>query len=877
MHKTLGKPLFTLLALLVGTVPAAAAPDSQAPLAPARLLCEGRPNPLGIDSPRPRFSWWVNDPRPNAVQTAFRIEVSSGGGLKWDSGKRAGAASVDIEYDGPPFVSGERCTWRVKTWDAEGRESPWSGTAWFETGLLKPAEWQARWIGHPPRFTHRSVPPVYLRRGFPLDAKPVRARLYISARGIFETEINGVRVGDDCFVPGWTDYSKQNQYLTYDVTEALAAGQNVIGIILADGWHNGRLKWGAHRRNWYGKDTSVIARLVVDTAAGTQVSIVTDPSWRAATGPILESDIYNGEKYDSRAELGDWSKPGYDAKDWLEPRVDSTETGRLVAKVIEPVRRQETIKARSVNRAPGGEWVFDFGQNLVGRAKIRMAAADGRTVTLRFAEMLNPDGTLYVANLRTAEAVDRYTFSNDKPVEWEPRFTFHGFRYVGLSGVDGEPKPDWVEAVVLHTDAPSAGDFSCSNELLNRLQANIVWGQKGNYLEVPTDCPQRDERLGWTGDAQVFVRTAAFNMNVSPFFEKWMADMRDAQQPDGQFPHYAPRLDETKSSPAWADAGVICPWVIYQQYGNTRILADNFESMRRWVDYQEQTSQQLIRPDHGFGDWLAIDAPDAGNAPTPKSLIGTAYFAHTAHILSEAAKVLGRDAEAKHYAGLSQQVKTAFNERFVQPDGRLKKETQTGYLLALGFDLLPEALRPAAVKALIADIESRDWHLSTGFVGTGLLMPVLSKAGRDDVAYRILMQESYPGWLYSIRQGATTMWERWNSYTHQNGFGPVGMNSFNHYAYGAVGEWMYAAIAGIDAAAPGFRKILIHPRPGGGLTWAKGRLDSPYGVIASEWKLTGSRFSLKVTIPPNTTAIIRLPNGETHETGAGARSYEITL
>lgn len=829
-------------------------------------------NPLGIDSRRPRFSWWVNDSRANAMQSAWCIEITDGKGNKWNSGKRLGANSVDVEFDAVPFVSRERCTWRVKTWDGAGVESPWSEASSFEIGLLKAEDWQASWIGHPPRFTGRSVPPVYLRRDFVLDQAPAKARLYISARGLYETEINGKRIGNDAFVPGWTDYSKRNQYLSYDVTSALANGSNTIGIILADGWHNGYLK-APVQKNHYGNDTSVIARLEIETKDGKHFTLVTDDSWQAATGPILESDIYNGEKYDARAELGKWSSPGYKAANWLKPRIESPETGWLIAKVCEPVRPCETIKAKSVKRSPDGEWIFDFGQNLVGHARIHIAGKLARTVTLHFAEMLKPDGSLYLDNLRSAEATDRYTFKDDKPVTWEPRFTFHGFRYVGLSGIDTEPTVDSVEAVVLHTDAPKTGEFSCSIDLLNQLQSNIVWGQKGNYFEVPTDCPQRDERLGWTGDAQVFVRTATFNMNVAPFFEKWSADMRDSQMPDGQFPHFAPLIGTLRmsSSPAWADAGVICPWTIYERYGNTRILADNFEAMKRWVDYQEKTSKELIRPDGGFGDWLAI------GKQTPKPLIGTAYFAHTSKLLSQAAAVLGRDEDARHYADLSKQVADAFNREFVLPDGKLKTESQTGYLLALGFDLLPEAKRPAALKALLADLESNNWHLATGFVGTGLLMPVLSKSGCNDVAYRILLQETYPGWLYSIRQGATTMWERWNSYTKDKGFGDASMNSFNHYAYGAVGEWMYSVIAGIDAAEPGFRKILIQPQPGGGLTWAKGSLESPYGLISTDWKLQHGEFSLQVVIPTNTAATVRLPNGESHETGAGTHTFKARL
>mgnify|MGYP005852616039 CR=1 FL=1 len=879
--------LFRTVMVLLASVSAAgggsaSALAASAAGAPARLLCEGHVNPLGIDAEHPRFSWWVNDDRAGAAQSAYQVEVRGDAGVTWDSGRVASSQSIEVPYAGPALAEGQRYTWRVRTWDSAGTASPWSEAAWFEMGLLNPASWGAQWIGHPPRFTARSVPPVYLRRDFTVGAAVKRARLYITARGLFEAQINGAKVGNDHFVPGWTDYSIRNQYLTYDVTDSLVAGDNAIGIILADGWHNGRLKWGGFHKNWYGQDTSVLARLVIDTADGARHVVVTDGGWTAATGPILESDIYNGEKYDARAELGDWSRPGYAAKGWLAPRSDDTATGRLVAKVVEPVREREVLAARSVRRAANGEWVFDFGQNVVGWARIQLMAAESRTATLRFAEMLNPDGTLYVDNLRTAESTDRYTFKDDKPASWAPRFTFHGFRYVGLSGLDAEPSPQAVEAVVLHSDLRVTGVFACSNELLNQLQSNILWGQKGNYLEVPTDCPQRDERLGWTGDAQVFARTATFNMHVAPFFEKWMADMRDAQQPSGEFPVIVPRLDEKGNSPAWSDAGVICPWVIYERYGNTRILADNLEAMRRWVDFQESSSRELIRPTDGwggFGDWLAIDAPkdDPGGAPTPKALIGTAYFAHTADLVSRAATVLGRADVARHYAGLRDRVRSAFNREFVRPDGRLKTETQTGYLLALGFDLLPENHRAVAIDALVADLESRGWHLSTGFVGTGLLMPVLSKAGRNDVAWRVLLQESYPGWLYSIRQGATTMWERWNSYTHADGFGPVGMNSFNHYAYGAVGEWMYAVIAGIDALEPGYRKILIRPQPGGGLTWARGRLESPYGLIATDWKVENGTFTLQARVPANTTAVVELPDGTRHEVGAGTHAFSSRL
>ncbi len=852
--------------------------------APTRLLCEGRTNPLGIDDAQPRFSWWVQSDEANVVQSAYQIVVmDEAGQLTWNTEKVSSAQSTYIEYGGPKLKASTRYTWKVRTWvDDEEEPSEWSTPAWFEMGLLGQDAWKAKWIGHPPRMTTRSVPPVYLRKVFGIDDAVKRARLYISARGIYEVEFNGEKIGNNVFAPGWTDYASRNQYLTYDVTKHLQTGDNAMGILLADGWHNGFLMW-RNAKNWYGQDTSVIAQLMIEDVNGKIHWVKTNDSWLAATGPIIESDFYNGEKYDARAEIDGWSTVEYEVEGWLQPRIEKEPTGKMVAKIVEPVRRQEVIKPISVKRDPNGVWVYDFGQNVVGWIRVKAQADRRSTLTMQFAEMLNADGSLYLENLRNAEATNRYSFKDEEPMEWEPRFTFHGFRYAGLSGIRYPFDLDSVEAVVLHNDISVTGSFECSNPLLNQLQSNILWGQKGNFLEVPTDCPQRDERLGWTGDAQVFVRTATFNMDIDAFFEKWMADMRDAQLENGIVPVIIPRLNNDGASPAWSDAAVICPWVIYERYGNERILADNFELMRRWVDYQIDTSDDYIWPGEkhgswqGFGDWLAIDAPTPGEAPTPKIQIGTAYFAQVAKLLAKAAEILGKTEKAKYYSETSKKAKEAFVREFVNEDGRLKKETQTGYCLALGFDILPEKMRKTATDALVADIQSRGWHLSTGFVGTGLLMPVLSRMDRNDVAYRILLQESYPGWLYSIKQGATTMWERWNSYSHTDGFGDAGMNSFNHYAYGAVGEWMYSVIGGIDTLEPGYKKILIRPQPGGDITWAKTSLKSPYGMIATDWNLNGSTFELSVEIPPNTTAVIQLPDGQEFEKGSGNHSFAVEI
>ena len=478
--------------------------------------------------------------------------------------------------------------------------------------------------------------------------------------------------------------------------------------------------------------------------------------------------------------------------------------------------------------------------------------------------MLKADGTVYRENLRLARATDTYICRGGGTEEWTPRFTFHGFRYVEVTGLDRKPSAELLTALVLHTDMAATGKFRCSNPLLNRLDRNISWGLRGNFLDVPTDCPQRDERLGWTGDAQVFVGTAAFHYDVRDFFRKWLQDLRDGQRADGAYPDVAPDVlgkygPQQFGNAAWSDAGVICPWEIYRHYGDKKILAENYEAMKRWIGYQQRTSKDLIRPRTAYGDWLAIDAVTAQNAPVPCDLVGTAYFAHTTDLMAKIAAVLGRKGDALKFCKLHGRIVEAFRNAYVTPDGRVVGHCQTGYLLALAFDLLPAKLRPKAFAHLVDLIEARGCHLTTGFVGTPLLLPVLTRFGRTDLAYKILLQEDYPSWLYTVRNGATTMWERWNSYTKEHGFGDVGMNSFNHYAYGAVGEWMYAVIGGIRPSAPGFKKILFAPEPGGSLTSASCELDTPLGRAACRWQLRGRALRGEVIVPPRTKAELRLP------------------
>jgi alpha-L-rhamnosidase len=791
---------------------------------------------------------------------------------------------------------------RVAVEDQHEQWSEWSEPVWFETGYLY-HEWSGSWVAGPaeePRSIDDEATPgeahpaPYLRREFELSEdriEGITVRLSVVCRGLAEIFINGRRVGADVLSPGWTDYNLRCQYITHDATDFLVPGTNVIGAILGDGWYSGRIARVQDGIRRFGSTPQLLLELrsVADPGGVSELLIATDAEWQWATGPILLSDIYDGEVYDARKELSGWNETGTPDGDWKPVRVvgpaEASWTGsvsekppKLDAKLVPPVRRIREITPVAVSEPESGRHVYDLGQNITGWARVAVAGATGKTVTARFAEMLQEDGTLYTENLRSALATDSYTFASEDAITWEPKFTFHGFRYVELSGIDIDPDPSQVTGIVLHNDLVETGSFSCSSELVNQLQSNIQWGQRGNYLEAPTDCPQRDERLGWTGDAQVFIPTGAFNMNVAPFFRKWQRDLADAQGPNGTIPSIAPAIrymvpeDENDGGPAWSDAVIICPWTIYQRYGDTAILEEHYDSMRRFVESMQQRSRGLIRSDEfvtawgGYGDWVSMDAPEGSPVgATPKDLIGTAYFAHSTHLLQRIATLLGKQEDAVTLRDLHARIVRAFQSEFLTSGGRLVGDTQTGYAVALAFDMLPEEYRQGAVDRLVRLLERRNYRLNTGFVGTPLLCPTLSRFGRTDVAYKLLLQEEFPSWLYTVHQGATTMWERWNSYTHEHGFGPVSMNSFNHYAYGSIGEWMYRTVAGLevrfDALAEGEAVLRIAPHPGYGLQSASATLETPFGTAASSWQLTGRRVTLSITIPPNARAHVEVPAG----------------
>lgn len=701
-------------------------------------------------------------------------------------------------------------------------------------------------------------PIPYLRRGFEVE-RPLRiARLYATSLGVYEAWLNGTRVGDQHLAPGWTDYRRRVTYQVFDVTDQIRQGANTLGAIVGPGWFCGRAGL-FHARAYYGTAPALLAQLELTYADGTVERITSDASWQRADGPILASDMMDGESYDARHELAGWCEPGSTGTGWA-PASLRPETRRLDAMVDEPVRVLRELPAQTVSQPVPGRWVFDLGQNMVGVARLRVRAEAGTVLTVRHAEMLQPDGTLYTENLRGAAATDTYVCrGGPAPEVWQPGFTFHGFRYVEIAGLASTPELDAVTGIVLGSDLEPAGEFACSNPLLNQLQSNIVWGLRGNYLSIPTDCPQRDERMGWMADAQVFAPSAASNANVAPFMAKWMTDVRDAQRADGAHADVAPVMGGLNfGTPAWGDAGTFVPWTMWERYADRRELERNIASMMAWVDWCEQHSTGLIRDrDRGndYGDWLSIEAD------TPKDLIGTAYFARSAWIVSRSLLALGRESDAAKYQDLFERIRAAFIARYVAADGSIAGQTQTGYLLALRFNLLPDSLRDAAAQRLVADLERRGDRLSTGFLGVGQLLPVLADAGRDDMAYRVLLQDKFPSWLFSVKQGATTIWERWDGWTPEHGPQDPGMNSFNHYSLGSCGEWLFSGIAGIepDQEYPGFERFTIRPRIGGGLSWASATYRSVRGLIASRWDVSGRTLRLRVRVPANTVATIHVP------------------
>ncbi len=788
-------------------------------------------------------------------RNVIAIEVANVG----DAPNPAGLiAAVRVKFkEGEPLtiLSGN-------TWKASNQKEPGWQTHTFDdadwTGAQELADfgggpWGALTIQAAKLF----LPPAPLmRKAFTLGKPVANAYVYATALGLYELSINGERVGEDYFRPGWTDYTQRVYYQTYDVMSMLCAGQNALGAVLADGWYAGYIGW-ERKRDHYGVQPRARIELHIEYLDGTHEVIASDATWKASTGPILEADFLMGETYDARKEIAGWSKPGFDDSSWQGVDLTPNVKVPLQAYPGVPVRARGTVLPRSAAQPEAGVHVFDLGQNFAGVARLKVAAPAGTAIVMRFAERLNPDGSIYTTNLRSARATDTYICRGGGVEEWQPRFTFHGFQYVEVTGLPAAPEAATITGIPLTSDTPIVGSFACSDAIARRLFLNAFWTQAANFIDIPTDCPQRDERLGWTGDAQIYIRTATYNTDVAAFFTKWLVDLVDARLPDGAFPDVAPRLVAPNGgTAAWGDAGLVCPWTIYQVYGDTRILSRHYDALAGWIEYCRKNSKDLLRPAAGYGDWLSI------KADTPKDVLATAYFAYSTALMAKVAQALGKADDAAKYGALFEEIRDAFNKAYVTPEARIKGDTQTVYVLALAFDLLPPELRPRALEHLVADIENRQWHLSTGFVGTKDLMQVLTRFGRTDVAYRLFEQDTFPSWRFSIKHGATSIWERWDGWVPDKGFQDPGMNSFAHYSFGAVAEWMYKTIGGIDTIGPGFKRILIRPQPGGALTHAEVTYRSINGRIETKWRSADGRFQLEVAVPANTTARVVIPAGD---------------
>ena len=829
------------------------------------LTCESLVNPLGLAVMNPRFSWHIESDIPGTVQQGYCIELMDEDGLVWNSGEIVSAQSVLADYTGQPLAYATRYTWRVKVC-VNDIWSNWSKPAWFETTLEK---WEAPFICADDRPEDSYA--VVFRREIHAEKPLKSARLYASALGLYEIFIGDKQITDTCFNPGWSAYDFRVLFQTFDVTDMLTSGIHTLTAHVAAGWFKGDLGF-EKCRNLYGSTMAFSAHLHLVYTDGSCQTILTGDDWQFCASPIIYSEIYHGETYDARLESPDtWQSARI-----LEPGSRSVEPFDGL-----PVRRQEVLPPIALFTTPGGDRVLDFGRNITGRVRFSVNGQAADRVKLRHAEVLDHSGNFYTENLRSAKCTDTYILKGGATEVYEPYFTFHGFRYVAVDEYPGEIHPGNFEAVVIHSDMERTGTFACSHPLINQLHSNIVWGWKGNALDIPTDCPQRDERLGWTGDIQIFASTACFLYNTLPFLVKWLHDLRLEQRPDGGVPHVIPDVlkklnNDSHSACGWGDAAVIVPWTLYECFGDIRVLEDQYDSMCAWISrIHSQASGNIWNTGNHFADWVALDAKEGDYiGATPPDLCATAYYAYSTGLVAKTAEILGRSGDAEQYRKLHADIVTAYQREFFTPSGRLAAQTQTAHILSLVFALTPQAFIPRTIDTLVKLIEQNSGHMVTGFLGTPYFCHALSRNNKLNEAYALLLREDYPSWLYQVTMGATTVWEHLDGIKPDGSMWSANMNSFNHYAYGAVGDWLHKVVAGISPLEAGYKRILIAPQPGGSLTWAQAALKTPYGMVASRWEYTDGSFSLKVTIPANTSAEIVLPDKRRFTVGSGEYTYQ---
>ena len=870
---------FTLFVTLLSFSNIFSQDSNSSPLVLNELRTEYHDNPKGIDVIQPRFSWVLTGKGRNRLQTAYQLLVATSpellvknNGDAWDSGKVISNSTNQIEYNGKDLQSGKTYYWKVKVWDESGTESTWSETAHWSMGLLKFSNWKGLFISHDvgydktDKYDSLYLPPArYLRKSFITSKKITKAIAYTTALGLYELRLNGNKVGDDYFSPGWTDYNKRLYYQTYDITDEIKQGENVIGAVIADGWYSGYIGYGLlvrldKVREYYGVNPSFMGQIHLEYEDGTTEIIATDTSWKSSEGAIREADILMGEKYDARMENSGWDAPGYNDNSWKAPKVYTYPNGKLEVHPGNLVKNTERIRPRKITEPVPGTYVFDLGKNIAGIAELKVKGPAGTRVQLRFGEILKGDGNIQTENLRLARATDTYILKGEGEEIWQPKFTYHGFQYVEVTGFPGKPTFDAITGLVLSSIETNASTFSTSNAMNNQLYENIKTTQSANFFDIPTDCPQRDERLGWLGDAQTYMRSATYNADVSSFMTKFLVDLDDAQRWYGAYPNFAPfpysRPDQY--SPAWMDAGIIIPYNMYKVYNDTRILEYMYEGMEKFMQFQADASTDFIRPGGGnnWGDWLSV------NENTSYDFVGASFYGYDAKLMAEMADVLGKREDAVKYRTLFDNIKKAFAKKYILDNGFTTEDTQTTYALALYFDLFPENLAQKGAARLAEKIEKNGYKFSSGFLGTKHVMLALSKYGYNDLAYTLFKQTEYPSWGYSVENGSTSIWERWNSYTkddEENSDLNAKMNSFSHYAFGSVAEWMFQHAVGIDTEDAGYRNIIIKPAINKDMGFMKGSYKSINGTISSAWNWKGNKLVLNIDIPVNTLAKVHIP------------------
>ncbi|WP_105971058.1 family 78 glycoside hydrolase catalytic domain [Streptomyces geranii] len=811
---------------------------------------EHREDALGVGTPEPRLSWQVRTEDPAWLQTAYEVELDGATVVRVES-----AEQILVAWPFGPLPSRTRAGVRVRV--ASGpRWSEWSAPAAVETGLLHPADWSARFIT-PRDHGALDAPAPELVRTVVLRPGMVSARLYATAHGVYTASLNGARVGDEVLAPGWTSYRHRLRYQTHDVTALLAEGENTLCVLLGNGWFRGHLGWwGARAR--YGDRLALLAQLEVRYADGSVETFGTDDQWRTRDTGILADDLYKGQRTDLRIAPGE-------ATGLVDVLPDEdADLSRLVAPEGPPVRVTEVLPALKVWQSPSGRTLVDFGQNVVGWVRLRVRdATDGREVTVRHAEVLEGE-ELCTRPLRTADAIDTYLLAEAAEAVLEPSLTFHGFRYAEVTGIPDLAVED-LHAMVVGSDLRRTGWFSCSDPDLEQFHENVVRGTRGNFLDIPTDCPQRDERLGWTGDIQVFSPTASFLFDSAGFLSSWLADLAAEQHPDGSVPWVIPDIldDTAPTAAAWGDAAPVVPWVLYERYGDIGILRRQFDSARAWVDKAASlTTDGVWAGGFQFGDWLDPTAPpdDPFAARTPTDVVATACLARCADVVARTAEVLGRHADAEQYSTLAARTREAFARAYVTPVGRILGDSPTAYAMALQWDLLASPRHRSVAGDRLADlVRTNGFRIATGFVGTPLMTDALTAAGHPDLAHRLLLEKGCPSWLYPVTMGATTVWERWDSMLPDGTVNPGQMTSFNHYALGAVADWMHRTVAGLAPTAPGYREFTVRPLPYRALTHVAAVHLTPYGEASVCWRRTNGRFHLDVVVPVGARASVHLP------------------